>query len=224
MGNKLAKFALEILFLAVFNTLFFVICGTENTTSTWVSYAFIHLAYLFILITPYFNRGTKGLSILGTTLYSISICYFLLELIAGISLIFLQLDSKWTILIQVIMFALFLVVFLSNFMANKATQESIATSQKESNYIKEQSYQLTQVLQLIQDRNAHKKVEKCYELLRCSPTKSTPRAKDIESEIGNQIVELKKVASTNDITQLNLLSDLLKKKIEERNQYLKFIK
>lgn len=222
MKNKIARFTMEILFLAVFNTLFFVICGTENSTSIWISYGFIHLSYLCILITPYFKRGTKGLSILGTTLYSISFFYFFVELLTGILLMYFQLESKWALLIQVILFGLFLLVFLSSFMANESTKESIATSQNEASYIKDNAYQLKIVLQQIKDRNAYKKVERCYDLLHGSPTKSILKVKGMEVEICSKIEELKKAVSSNNWDQINQLTDDLSKKIEERNQCLRF--
>lgn len=93
MGNKIAKFVLGIVFLVVFNVLFFVFCGTDNTTSVWISYGFIHVAYLFLLITPLFNKGNKGLAVQSMTLYSVSVYYFLVELVAGIIFMSVQQES-----------------------------------------------------------------------------------------------------------------------------------
>ena len=45
MKTTLIRIVFTLVFLVVFNTLFFLLSGTDNPTSVWVSYAYIHVAY-----------------------------------------------------------------------------------------------------------------------------------------------------------------------------------
>ena len=122
MGTTIIKGILGSLFLIFFNLLFFILCGTDNNSSTWISYGFIHVAYLFVLITPLFNKENKGKAVLSMTLYTISLFYFFIELLAGIVFICLEPeDTKWTWVVHLVILALFLLVFLSSYLANTAT-------------------------------------------------------------------------------------------------------
>ena len=39
------------IFLIVFNTLFFVLKGTENTDGVWIAYSLINIAYVILLLS-----------------------------------------------------------------------------------------------------------------------------------------------------------------------------
>ena len=93
MGTTIIKAILCSIFLIFFNLLFFILCGTENNSSTWISYGFIHVAYLLLLITPLFNKENKGKAILSMTLFTISLFYFFIELMVGILECKMDLDS-----------------------------------------------------------------------------------------------------------------------------------
>ena len=60
---------LDLVFLAVFNTVFFVAGGTDHTASVWISYGFIHFAYLMVLVTPFLIRKSSSAAVFGFSLY-----------------------------------------------------------------------------------------------------------------------------------------------------------
>ena len=39
--------------LGVFNTLFFVLKGTENTDGVWIAYSLINIAYVILLLSTW---------------------------------------------------------------------------------------------------------------------------------------------------------------------------
>lgn len=222
MGNSIIKFILGALFLVVFNILFFMLCGTDNVTSTWISYGFIHISYLFLLITPFLGKKEKNLAVLNMNLYSISIAYFLTELVTGLIFIFIQPESYgWALSIQLILFALYLFTFLSSTLANNSTRESMEQSRVESTYIKESALQLKMILGQITDKTIYKKVEKCYDLMQSSPTHSIAKVKDLERLISNNIEQLKILVPNGDEAKINQLCNDIKLKTEERNHTLK---
>src|SRR5699024_4531039 len=93
---------LDLIFLAVFNTVFFVAGGTDHTASVWISYGFIHFAYLMVLVTPFLIRKSSSAAVFGFSLYSISSTYFLLEFVVGLIFIFMKSESyKASLIVQV---------------------------------------------------------------------------------------------------------------------------
>jgi len=117
---------LNSLFLIVFNLLFFTI-GNVSTfnKSVWISYGFIHFAYFTLLLTTLLVRKGSEAHIYGRPLYFIAICYFFVELITGITFILIAPETtKITIIIQVILAAIFLGLLLVNMIANEHTADN----------------------------------------------------------------------------------------------------
>ena len=50
---------LDLIFLAIFNTVFFVMTGLQHPASVWISYGFIHFAYLMVIVTPFLIRKSS---------------------------------------------------------------------------------------------------------------------------------------------------------------------
>ena len=75
MKSSIIKIIISLAFLALFNALFFLLGGTKHTDIEWVSYGFIHVAYLMVLLTPLFCLGNpQGVGSVGQPLSS---CYIL---------------------------------------------------------------------------------------------------------------------------------------------------
>ena len=51
---------LDLVFLAVFNTVFFVVGGTNHPASVWAAYGFIHFSYIMVLVTPFLVRKNSN--------------------------------------------------------------------------------------------------------------------------------------------------------------------
>lgn len=59
MKSNILKLVIGLIFLIVFNVLFFLLGGTERSDTEWVCYGFIHAAYLCLLVTPLFCNAEK---------------------------------------------------------------------------------------------------------------------------------------------------------------------
>ena len=81
---------LDLVFLVVFNVVFFVASGTQHPASVWISYGFIHFAYIMLLVTPFLIRKSSSAAVFGFSLYSISSTYFFVAFIAGIVFILIH--------------------------------------------------------------------------------------------------------------------------------------
>ena len=113
---------LDLVFLVIFNVLFFVLGGAEHNVSVWVSYGFVHFAYFMLLLTPALIHKGKSAAVFGFSLYSISAAYFLVELVTGTVFILVSPDDYVAALLVQFCFAgLYGVVLVSQIIANVHT-------------------------------------------------------------------------------------------------------
>ncbi len=212
---------LDLIFLAVFNTVFFVLGGTEHSASVWISYGFIHFAYLMILATPFLVRKSSSASVFGFSLYSASTVYFFVEFAVGLIFIFIGSDSfKASLAIQVIIAGIYAILLVSNLIANEDTADNIERHEDEVAYIKNAASRVKLLVGKASEKSANKEIEKAYDLLHSSPTSSISTVKSLEEQINNKVAELENVVASNNTTAIITISGELIAMTEERNRKL----
>jgi hypothetical protein len=206
----------------IFNTIFFVASGTDHAVSVWISYGFIHFAYLMLLVTPKLIRGGKSSAVFGFSLYSISSVYFLVELVIGVVFILTSPESyKAALLVQVCLAGLYGIILIANLIANEHTADAEEERQYQIDYVKKASAEIKILLDRISDKEAKKKVEKVYDALYSSPVKSHPSIAQMENRILESIDELQSAVQTGDNVSIISLADSLLGAVNERNMRLK---
>ncbi|GHT67531.1 hypothetical protein AGMMS50239_30890 [Bacteroidia bacterium] len=213
---------LDSLFLIVFNLLFFMLGDSGDAkTSVWISYGFIHFAYLAMLLTPLLVRRSSAEQDYGRPLYVITSAYFLTELVAGVTLILIAPETvKVTIIIQAVLAAVFIGWLLVHLIANEHTAAATVQREAELLYVKESSAILQSVLSRTTDKTAAKKVERLYDLIHSSPVKSTDNVCSLEQQIINEIELLNNIGQ-NEIEKIIATAEKLYQLAEERNRQLK---
>lgn len=213
---------LDLIFLAIFNLIFFLVGGSDHPTSVWLSYGFIHFAYIMLIITPVLTRKCSNRAIMGFPLYVVSSTYFLFEFVVGLVFILIGNESHTVALIvQVIMLGIYALLLIPNLIANEQTAESVERHEREVAYIKEASSRVRCLVDKMSDKGANRAVEAVYDLLHSSPTRSHPTVKIIEEEIINKVADLDLAVSSNDISKVISISKEVIAMIEERNRKLK---
>ena len=212
---------LDLIFLVIFNALFFVLGGTEHNASVWLSYVFIHFAYLMLLLTPKILRAGKSSAVFGFSLYSISAVYFLIEFVTGIVFIMVAPESiSVALLVQLCLAGLYGIMLVSNMLANEYTADAEEKRQPQIAYIKESSAKLKNLLENISDKETKKKVERVYDALYSSPVKSHPSIAEIENRILQFINELEGAVTAGNKEGIVSIADSLLRSINERNNLL----
>ena len=126
------RIMLSLVFLITFNGTFFVLFGTENPNSVWISYTFIHIAYFTMLFIPIYKTKGEASYYLTSSLYVQAIGYFLLELIVGVVFIAWRLEEiTWPLIIQAVLWLVYMVLILGNAWANQATAKSLQKRQQD---------------------------------------------------------------------------------------------
>lgn len=116
--RSVLKISLMLLFLLLFNYLFFFLGGTKHPASVWIAYAFIHLSYGVMVLSPLLNRRNNA-SVLSLSASAVCMVWFLVELIVGtIIILAAPAGFKFTLVLQIILLAVFLAVYLTALLAN----------------------------------------------------------------------------------------------------------
>lgn len=224
MKKKMLWLILDSVFLVFFNAFFFLLGGVDHNASVWISYLFIHFAYLMLLLTPYFIKKGESAVIFGFALYSVSAYYFILEATIGILFILSSPESyKVTLLSQGLIAGLYIVLLISNMLANERTAEKEEKRQVEISYVKKTASELSSIMSDIDDAGLRKKVEKVFDALKSSPARSHPDVAGIENDILISIREIKDALQTEDESFITNKINTLLRLISERNSRLKLL-
>lgn len=222
MKTNILKVGVALIFLALFNVLFFVLGGTAQSAVSWVSYGFIHAAYLMILVTPLLETKSKGLTVLSASLYLRAIFYFFTELIIGLVFIAFQPGSiLWPLIIQSVVLAIFLVLQLMSVMANHATEVSIQKQRTESVYIKTMAIQVKGALRNVEDESLKNCVRRCYEALNNASIESFPEAEDAERALRTAVEMLCTAIEDGDHAQIEKKANRVLNAVRTRNDIVK---
>ena len=223
MGKTRALWiVLSLIFLVIFNAIFFAVGGTVHNMSTWISYGFIHFAYFMLLLTPSLIRKGKSSAVFGFALSSISTVYFLIALAIGVIFILISPESHIVaLLIQLCIVGLYGIVLVSNMIANEHTANAEEKRQDQIAYVKEASIKLKVLLDRVGDSETKKVVERVYDAVYSSPVRSHQDLTQIENTILLSIYELEDEVSTENKEKIVSTANLMLATVNERNMRLK---
>ncbi len=218
MKSNIFKVIIGLIFLVLFNGLFFYLGGTEQTKVNWICYGFIHASYLCILLTPLFCKSGKGLKVLSYSLYLRALFYFFTELVVGVVCIAIAPESHaWPLIIQAALLAIFLVLQMMSVLANDATIQSQQKQMEESAYKQDMVQRIRHCMRNISDTSIKKQVEKCYEAVKNSPLQSFPEAKEAEQTLRNAVEVLCIAIENEDYQDIDKKTKRVIYAVQDRN-------
>jgi hypothetical protein len=221
---KIYWYLLDSIFLIVFNIYFFMLKGTDQPSSVWISYGSVHLSYLVLIITPVLIRKGSNSVDYARPLFLITTIYFFMALVVGVVFIVNSPENiRVALLAQLTLAAIFIILLLVNLIANEYTADSIATHDVDLKYVKESASALHALLNKISDNKIRKKVEKAYDLIHGSPIKSSYGVRSIEQDVINEIENLDKAVRENNTENIEILADKICDLAAERNRQLKLL-
>ena len=224
MGKKnILWIFLDLVFLVVFNMVFFIAGGIYHPASVWISYGFIHFAYMMLLATSFFIRKSSNAVIFRFSLYAISSMYFFVAFIVGIVFVIMHPESyKASLIIQVVIAGGDAIILLSNMLANENTAESIERHEVELQYVKRSSAMLKGIMDMTDNKTLKKNIEKAYDLLHSSQVKSDNSVYDYEVMVMDLIETLENNVSKNDDEAANAVLEKIIKNANEKNRRLRY--
>ena len=211
------------MFLVVFNTLFFLLCGTDNPTSVWVSYAYIHVAYFTILFLPVLKTKGDASYYLSSVLYGQAITYFILELIAGVVFIIYRMESPvWSLVVQTALWLIFVVLILGNAWANQATAQSLEKRKQDIDAYQSMRMSLKRLMAKTDKPELKRLIADCSDKLEASSSRQTQESEKIDIEIEQAIASLRQSITESNVEESTSLARQLAGLIEERKTILKY--
>lgn len=222
MKANILKIIIGLVFLVLFNVLFFMLEGTERTTTEWICYGFIHVAYLCLLSTPLLCNAGKGETVLLASLYLRALFFFFTELVIGIVFLWANpVSYKWATIIQAVLLAVFLVLQLMNVLANDATKASLAKQRQERIYVRSLAENVKDAIRQVSDPALRKQMAACYESLNSTSIESFPEAASAEIELEDAVNALCHAVDANDTARLSQLIQNVQVALRHRNQAIR---
>lgn len=225
MKKALTSMLLALLFLAVFNFLFFFIGGTEHPKSVWISYGFIHFAYIGVWLLPRI-LGTKHDSnyYLSAPLYSLCINYFIVEFIVGLLFIFLRLDSiAWPLSVQVIICCIFMFLVLGMAKVNQITGNQMLKREVEIAAYRSACMEIKKLLSRASfNPTLAKLVNTCHDKMEASASRQTAETEQVDNNIMSTVASLRQAMISKDADASIAHAEDLLALIEERRDLLKY--
>lgn len=216
MNKNIPYLIIYMIFLVVFNTLFFLFKANCSYVSVWISYGFIHLAYAAVIITQFLDKQHEEVS-LKLSSYLISISYFIVELFTGI--VFIAVNSteyKFALSLQLVWLGVYLVLLITNLISNKKITNSLECTEKDRNYVKGVNAIINSILTNKYESSVVSKLNILYDIVHSSQIRTNADAMKVEAEIENRILALERnilvMSIPEQITEIEQLIDLANKR------------
>jgi len=223
MTKKWSSVIIKLVFIIAFNIVFFELKGFDNTPAVWVAYAFVHISYLALLLTPFCVPKGKDADTVTYPLYFVSWFYFILTLIAcGVFMYFDETPTNYSVITNVLLTALFLILFLSQVILGQRTQNGEGERAKKVAFIDN----CCRSLELLKNDldpsdDLYLKVADAYDLVHSSPIRSNDSVVDLENEAASILRNMRSLDLPQAKDRLSTLLDKLIKVFKERNTLLK---
>lgn len=226
MKKYFLKTIIALVFVVILDGLFLLYKDINNCADSVLSALVgLNIAYISLFLVPLCTPKQKGTRVLSDTLYLVGAIYFILELIVGITFLFWEQDTmKLPVIIQSVLFGIYIIVLLGNVLANDSTQQSVNRQNAESDNIHTMAEEVVAILQLVNDDKAHKLITSLYEELKVSPIRSNPEVADLEKEISTSIMLMHDYAKEENVPELMNTAVQTRHLIAQRNSKLKNIR
>ena len=177
--------------LILINVWYYTMDVPFHTAASWISYLFMHLAFLAMIFVPLEAVPGIHAKMSERTLQVISGVYFLAEVLA-VLLFTLVYPFYWQVALtlQLAMLVVLLMLVPGSRAADIHTEKEAKRKKAERSYIRECCIVVEGVLQETKDPSMRKKVKQLYDLIHASPTGSAENVQKVEDEILQELEQL----------------------------------
>lgn len=216
---------LDLLFVVVFNLLFFMNGGANHAAVVWICYGFLHFAYLMVLLTPLLAAKGSFSHLSKTSTYAISLLFLIAEIVFFLVVFFVPVEnSKIVVSVQVVLTAVYLLVLIINLLADDATEQKQSRHDAENQFVKDISARLKYLETVARDSQTKNKINSLYYLAHSSPIKSDEKVSETERQISEQIAALESLCGESKTEEVLTLAGKIENLLTKRNGILKAIR
>ena len=210
-----------LIFLIAFNAVFFIVGGTDHPESVWIAYGVIHFSYIMTVITPLLVKKGKTSFEAGAPLAMLSTANFVIQFIIGIIVFLVAPDEyKFVLVMYIILFAIYFIMFFSIMSVKAHTEASAARQTREISYIRNAASRVKMLIGRTSDPALDKQIERLYDNLHSSPTRSNAAVATVETTIVLKVGELETAVRSSENDKAIAISTELMYLIDERNRLI----
>lgn len=215
--------AVYIILFAVYSMVIFLIFNNRNNIF-WISYGFFAAAFLLHIacVALSFRNLTANAVFFGIPLVSFSNYFLLSELF--VSLVFMifrkAANVKLCTALQVILFAIFLVIAIISLASKSYTSDMTQQIQEDVRYVQNIRGALESLMQQCQHPAAKEMLRKAAEAARYANQKSSPSVQQIDDNIHRIMQDLESAYYQGDLAGLDRQCTALINAFGDRNRML----
>lgn len=212
-----------LVILSVYNLLVFIL-SEERINVFWLAYSFTTLALLFQLSIPIFlvsDKQMKKDAFISIPIVLHCILYTIVQLIIGVILMLVSINFKIAFLIEVVIFAIFLLNIISALIGKNIIETTGDEVREKTSFIRTLTIEVETLGKNTTDELTSKKLKELEDVVRYSDPVSNPALKSIEQKIQMSISSL-----TPNIKKSDVISEIdnILKLFDERNRKCKSMK
>ncbi|MCI8468344.1 MAG: hypothetical protein HFJ75_02390 [Eggerthellaceae bacterium] len=221
MRNKVYTAVVGLLFIIVFDVIFFLGGGESHGMAEWVSFAFVWVAYACLLVVPLLSPKSPSTAVTTGSTAVLGMVYFVAELVAA-SVFMLLFKDEWVaaLIVQLILLALYAGAAVATLRANDATAQAEAVQEAERSAFSGRVDVARQALLVARDDESRRLIERVVDDLRSSPVASSSAAAPLDEAISQQLAALVAAAEDGNGEAVATLCESLRRTIAQRNQVL----
>lgn len=215
---RIGQYAIVLL---IFNVIYFWSGVSEKNTTTWISYTFISIGVLVSCFAPFLCIKYKRIPENLVTIYLFAWLYTIITLIFNMALIALKISNiKLSVLVNIILLAIYTIQLMTNMLINNEVEKNIETIDAEREFVNASASKLKTMMQIVNNDNEKRIIEKAYDAVRTSPIHSKPAAMDLEIDIMGLVDLLDSKVNNSTKDEIENLVNKIISDVKRRNSLL----
>jgi len=208
------QLALYSVFVLLFNALFFLLGSFPRPASVWIAYAFIHVSYAAMLLSPLMRGRARASHAFAVSTFGASAMYFLAVLASGIvSILWSPEGFRFVLVVQLLLLAGYLLLLLPGLIANEYAAKPEQKHTRNLPFIRT-------AVQALEPHRGNAYVQALYEAFKQSPTNSRPDCAGDEQRILAMVDQLVQAAQNGANGTITALAGDITQALEQRNAQL----
>lgn len=216
-NNKVLYGVICAILLVVVNLVVFI--SLQNyTAARWVNIVGLNLSIIILLVASIIT-GNKETHFMKYSKFPIIISYFIITFIVSAILIIVNLESVTvSVVVQVILLALFASAMSVNKMTDNVSEESMKRDNNQKQDVKKLAKKLQMDMERVDDRDVYRKIESAYDAINNAKINITGNSSVIDEEIFNSIVKIEDLIASQNMNDIENETIRIKQLVTKRNE------
>lgn len=215
-------FFIKLILLAIFNISFFTVTKAACSFSMWLSYGFIHFAFLMFFLSPLFVRRSRNSTHVAIESVSlVTALYFIAALAAGIFFLFNPLLTVFQYSVESAITGIYLIILILTVVLNNSIAKN-ENSLSEEKRVLDNMYVKSEFIKMKKTgENLMSKINAFQEDVKYSPVKSSESVKATENQILSILDEITMDIEKLSDSEINTKIDNCQNLLKQRNMLLR---